>query len=213
MKLEHVVICTGGQLGKWAIPFIQEAQYIIGADRGALFLIENGFPPHLAIGDFDSVSQEMMLKIQAESHSFKGFDAINKDYTDTELAFHHALALKPILITILGGTGTRLDHTIGNIQLLSLSLNEQITARLIDEHNIIQLINKNTVITKLQFPYISLLPYSDIVKGITLEGFKYPLQNATIKKGQSIGVSNELIGKQGAITLTEGQLLVIHSID
>jgi len=213
MHSQISIICSGGQLGEWALPYIDQAHYLIGADRGAQFLIDNGFTPNIAIGDFDSVTKEQYEIIEQKSKEILSFDAIDKDYTDTELSFLHAIKRGSKEILLLGGLGTRFDHSLGNIQLLSLALKTGIKASLIDAHNRIRLMEDKLQVEREQFDYISLLPYSDVVTGITLDGFMYPLHNATIEKGQSIGVSNKLIESSGSIQIATGQLLVIQSND
>lgn len=209
----HVVICSGGQLGAWALPYIENGDYLMGADRGALFLLENGYIPHIAIGDFDSVNDEQLKHIQEKSKALLSFDAIDKDYSDTELTFLKALTLDCHEITLLGALGTRMDHSIANIHLLSLALSKGIPAKIVDEHNCIRLIDHSLSISDHSYPYISLLPYTEQVSGITLQGLKYPLHDATITKGQSIGVSNELSEDVAHISIKKGQLLVIQARD
>jgi thiamine pyrophosphokinase len=51
------------------------------------------------------------------------------------------------------------------------------------------------------------------VTGITLRGFQYPLTDATLTIGQSLGISNVLLEPEGTITIKEGLLLVIQSSD
>ena len=214
MNIRKILICSGGNLGAWAIPYLQQPyNYFIGADKGALFLVENNIHPDLAIGDFDSVTDEQMMRITENSKNLLDFDAIDKDYTDTELAIHEALKLQADEILIVGGLGTRFDHSIANIQLLTLALEKNCKATIIDEYNKIQLINKRTIVQPDNYPYISLLPFTDEVNGITLEGFQYSLNEASIKKGQAIGVSNIIVEEQATIAVREGVLLVIQSKD
>ena len=61
--------------------------------------------------------------------------------------------------------------------------------------------------------YISLIPYTEKVTGITLSGFKYPLENETLKIGISRGISNELLEEEGLIHIEEGILIVCVSCD
>lgn len=208
-----IIICSGGQLGQWALPYIHNEHYLIGADHGAQFLLEQGFTPNISIGDFDSVSSEQLSNIKLKSDKLLSFDAIDKDYTDTELSFLHALEQGGSEIILLGALGTRMDHSIANIQLLSLAHRQGVKASIIDEHNRIELMSDQLHVKRDHYHYISLLPYSDTVTGITLDGFKYPLHDATISKGQAIGVSNELIDETGTITISSGLLLVIQSND
>lgn len=104
----HVVICAGGMLDASLLSVCNEADVVIGADRGALALANHGICPDVAIGDFDSVTEDERNQIRSCSKHYQDFDAIDKDYTDTELAFHTAIAWEPAQITLLGATGTRL---------------------------------------------------------------------------------------------------------
>ncbi|WP_326998779.1 hypothetical protein [Cohnella kolymensis] len=46
-----------------------------------------------------------------------------------------------------------------------------------------------------------------------MEGFRYPLREATLKLGWSLGISNVLEAPVGSISVTSGMLLVIRSRD
>ncbi|GKU79253.1 thiamine diphosphokinase [Paenibacillus sp. L3-i20] len=210
---QRIVICTGGSLGNWALNYIQKEDILIGADSGARFLIEHGLNPEIAIGDFDSVSPQEMEQIRMRSHQTIECDPIDKNYTDTEMAFRLALDMKPSSILLLGALGSRFDHSLSNIHLLNLALECGIEAQIIDSNNCIRLITTTTIIERSHYAQVSLLPLSLEVVGITLTGFQYPLNDATIKVGQSIGISNVLKEDKGIIDLRQGHLLVIQSCD
>ena len=59
------------------------------------------------------------------------------------------------------------------------------------------------------FKYISLMPCSEIVRGVTTSGLKYPLENATLLQSSSYGISNEFYNNTAKITIKEGLLFVI----
>ena len=61
--------------------------------------------------------------------------------------------------------------------------------------------------------YISFLPLTQEVKGITLKGFKYPLTDRDIFIGTSLCISNELVEEEGRITLSDGVLITVESHD
>jgi thiamine pyrophosphokinase len=208
-----IVICTGGQLGDWALDFINTADLLIGADSGARFLISHGFRPDIAIGDFDSVSEEELLAIQANSAKTISCDPIDKNYTDTEMAVRLALDLKPRKLVLLGALGTRFDHSLANVHLLALAIEQNVIAAIIDDHNKISLTKDQMTIEAEGYPNVSLLPLSMRVEGITLTGFQYPLNEAVLTIGQSLGISNVLISDSGTIQLRAGLLLVIQSRD
>lgn len=215
MNNSRIVIFSGGTLGDWALAQIQPADVLVGADRGALFLVRHRLQPDIALGDFDSVSAQELAEIKRHSKLFESCDPIDKDYTDTELAFTWALQQAPAEIVLCGALGTRWDHSLANIHLLRRGLQAGIRCRLIDAHNQIRLMDHSMPLqlTAGAYPYVSLLPLSLEVTGITLQGFQYPLTNAKLTIGQSLGISNLLIEPTGTVSVNEGMLLVIQSSD
>lgn len=211
--IKRTLLFAGGNLGDWALEDIREDDFLIGVDRGALFLVRHKRKPHLAIGDFDSVNTEELAEIQQQSDQFLTCDPILKDFTDTEMAFNWALERQPDEIVLLGVLGTRFDHTLANVHLLLKGLRAGILCRIIDEKNEVMLIDRPISVSKGRYSHLSLLPLTEQVTGITLEGFQYPLDNATLRIGDSLGISNVLLGKQGTIQVESGQLLVIKSMD
>jgi thiamine pyrophosphokinase len=213
MSIGRIIIFSGGRLGDWALSFIQPADMLIGADSGALFLARHGITPHLAIGDFDSVTAEEMIKIRENSRKVESFEPVDKDYTDTELAFEKALSFGPQEIILTGALGTRFDHSLANIHLLVKALAKGISASILDEHNEIRIVSNRLTLTRGAFTHVSLLPLSTIVTGITLDGFQYPLTDAVLTMGQSLGISNVIIEEKAHIRLSSGLLLAIQSRD
>lgn len=209
----RIVIITGGSLGPEAAHIIHPGDTLFGADVGALRLIELGFEPDLAIGDFDSVSPQQLATIRRYSRSIEIVDPVDKDYTDTELAFHRALALEPDEIVLAGGLGTRFDHSLANVHLLAAAHRRGVRASVIDAHNEVLLTADRLVLRRPGRPTVSLLPLTPIVSGITLTGFRYPLRNARLEIGQSLGISNVLEADEGIVTVADGLLLVILSRD
>ncbi|MDI4645685.1 thiamine diphosphokinase [Cohnella hashimotonis] len=210
----RAVIYTGGSLGPWSLALAQPDDYLIGADKGAFYLIQNGITPHLALGDFDSVDADALATIRAEAEETAEYDAVDKDWSDTELALREALARGYRDIVIAGGLGSRFDHSLANVQLLAVAVEAGAAAVLVDDHNEIRLLTEGARLTADdRYPYVSLLPLTSEVTGVTLTGFAYPLQEATLRQGMSLGVSNLLLADAGFISLRSGSLLVIRSRD
>ncbi|OWA37360.1 thiamine diphosphokinase [Saccharibacillus sp. O16] len=213
MSNQRVVIVSGGDWTDDYLDYIQPGDRLIGADRGALMLIEHGLHPDIAVGDFDSVSSEDADRIRRLSGRIDSCDPVDKNYTDTDLAFELALNERPSEILILGATGGRMDHTLANVQLLIRALHHQIVCSIRDRHNYIQLTSSKLVVEDLGFTYVSLIPATMEVSGVTLTGFAYPLENATLRQGQSLAVSNQLAAPQGLVSIESGLLFVIQSRD
>lgn len=211
----RIVIVTGGSLGAWALAELAPEDVLVGADRGALFLLENGYTPDWALGDFDSIGEADKAWIRSASRGYEDCDPVWKDHTDTEMAFHWALAQSPSSMLLIGALGTRFDHTLANVHLLKYAADAGIPCSIIGEHNEISLVKGPSSITvaKGRFDYISLLPLDGEASGITLKGFLYPLDNASLRMGQSLGISNVLTEKNGSVEVKQGYLLVIQSCD
>ncbi|WP_134702386.1 thiamine diphosphokinase [Ammoniphilus sp. YIM 78166] len=212
-KGTRILIFTGGTLDSWATRHIRKGDVLVGVDRGALFLVEHGYKPDYALGDFDSVSEEEKNNIMKYAQTFSDCDPVMKDQTDTEMAFEWALEQHPGEVLLLGALGTRFDHSLANVHLLRRGLDKGISCRIIDPYNELRLTNQQLLVQKGAYHHVSLLPLSLKVTGITLDGFQYPLQDATLNLGDSLGISNVLLGESGKITISDGLLLVIQSKD
>ncbi|MBR1508278.1 MAG: thiamine diphosphokinase [Eubacterium sp.] len=118
-------------------------------------------------------------------------------------------------IIILGATGTRLDHTFANINLLKLFEENGINAFIRDEHNRIRVAGKNICLKKAESfgKYFSLLPFTDEVKGLSIKGAKYELDDYILTRGTARCVSNEYTEGDVFISFESGSLIVIESVD
>jgi thiamine pyrophosphokinase len=209
-----VLIVTGGTVSEGLLKKVYTGkEYVIGVDKGLEALDKAKISPNLVIGDFDSASYDTKKKYENSPNAV----ILNpmKDLTDTHAALYKAMELNPENITILGATGSRIDHLLGNISVLLLPLKEGIDCFLLDEHNRVRLIEKSCTIKKSEQygKYISLLPFGKRASGITLKGFLYGLDNACLSLGETIGISNELREEEGLITVEEGYLLVMETKD
>ncbi len=190
-------------------------QNIIAGDRGLEALYQLKIIPNHVVGDFDSVSPEILEFYKKQSQIiFHTFHA-EKDNTDTDIALQLAIRLKSSKITIMGALGKRMDHAIANIHILKDALEANIPCQMIDEHNRIYLINKEMTLEKEKVygKYVSLIPLTSTVEGLSLTGFKYPLKDYTLPIGTSLGISNEIIGDTAHIQMKNGILIVIESRD
>ncbi len=191
---------------------VNKVDYIICVDGGAKHLIRMNITPDVLIGDLDSISSEDKEKLTSSNVELIKFN-VDKDATDTELAMDFAISKGVSEIIFIGVTGTRLDHTLSNIYLLKKLLEKNIEGKIINEHNEIILINKKTTIRGKVGDLVSIIPITQRVNGVSLNGFKFHLYNATLGLGTSLGISNVLIDEIGTINIENGLLLVIKSRD
>jgi len=212
--MNRTLIITGGNIDEQflANEVKQNYETIIAVDRGLEAAQKLGIHINHIVGDFDSVNPDILTKYKENVIIHK----LNpeKDYTDTHMALKLAINLGSKDITIIGWSGTRIDHMLGNIHIMKEAIEKNVICRLINKTNEIQLINKKTILEKdNNFKYISLIPMTTEASGITLSGFKYSLQDATLKIGESIGISNEIIKEQAVIKIKKGILILIKSRD
>lgn len=227
-----VVIISGGHIeDDFALEWLQENKYelLIVADSGMEFLFRNQLVPDVIAGDFDSVGQEAYEHFVGEGMEDASCEGtwkkdkkpeilrLNpiKDDTDTEFVIREAIRRGATSITVLGGTGTRLDHVMGNVHLLGIGLGCNVEIELVDAHNRVRMISSELVLEReKQFgDFVSILPFAGDAKGVTLKGFKYPLDKAVVKSFSSLGISNEIVEDKAVVQVEEGVLLVIESRD
>lgn len=229
--MKHFIVVSGGSIDdEFACRVIEEQQkagfadisdgqqkgvVLIAADAGMEFFYRNGLKPDIIVGDFDSVGSEALAYFRSQPEiRIQELNPV-KDDTDTESALRLAISMGAEQITLLGGTGSRLDHVLGNIELLGIGLMEGVLITLLDANNRIRMIDRGiTLRRKEQFgTYVSLIPYSSQVEHLTLKGFKYPLSDYCLKGFCSLGVSNEIVEEEAVIEFDVGILLVIESRD
>lgn len=212
-KSSKIILFAGGNLGSWALEEIDEDAFLVGVDRGALFLIQNERRPHLSIGDFDSVTPDEREIICQNSEEMRSCDPVMKDLTDTEMGLLWALEQQPAEIVLVGALGSRFDHTLANVHLLSKGLKAGVPCRIVDEKNEIMLVTDRITLRKSRYSHVSLLSLTETVSGITLSGFQYPLDKATLRMGDTLGISNVLVSETGTVSIEAGCLIVIQSMD
>ena len=197
--------------------WLQKNKYdcLIAADAGMDFLYRNQLIPDVIAGDFDSVNIKSLDAFTAsENIEILRLNPV-KDDTDTEFVIREAIRRGATEITILGATGTRLDHVLANVNLLGIGLQEDVKIEIVDAHNRIRMIEDTLEISKdEQFgKYVSVLAVKGDASGVSLDGFKYPLAEANVPSFSSLGISNEIIDKKANIRVKKGYLLVIESRD
>lgn len=227
-RMKRFIVVSGGSIDDdFACRIIEEQQraevyedgeksvVMIAADKGMDFFYRNQKKPDFIIGDFDSVGSEALAYFRSRSDvRIQELNPI-KDDTDTESAIRYAVKQGAEQITLLGATGSRLDHVLGNIELLGIGLQAGVPIIIMDEKNRIRMVDRGITLKKSEQhgSYVSLLPYTERVEHLTLRGFKYPLTDATLTGFCSLGVSNEIVEEEAEITFDGGILLVIEARD
>ena len=223
--IDTVIISGGNIQNGFALDFLKkrikeggrESLTLAAADKGMEWFMGNReFSPDLAVGDFDSLSAEG----EAYMESLKDLKIIRlkpeKDDSDTQSAVNYMIAEGSRDILILGATGTRLDHVLANLGLLSLGKEQGVHIAIADQWNYITLVKSGTILRKAeQFgKYVSFFTVGGDVTGLSLKGFKYPLDHYRLTVADSgLTVSNEIQEETAKVTYESGQLMMIMSRD
>lgn len=181
----ETLIISGGDINlEFLKDYLKEHknQIIIAVDKGLEALYNLNIIPNHVVGDLDSVSNDILDHYKGNYNITFHQYVPEKDYTDTDIALNLALSLKASSITIIGALGKRMDHALANIHILKYALEANIPCQILDGNNKIYLIDSFLKLekSKLYGEYISLIPLTSLVSGLTLTGFKYPVNNFTL---------------------------------
>jgi len=192
-------------------PWLNDATLIIAADGGTRNALSIGVLPQIVIGDLDSLSQPDRLQLEQAQAQFLVYST-RKDYTDLELAIRHALERGATEIVIASALGGRWDQSLANILLLTLPELKNVRARIIDHHESISVIRDRAEIAGQVGDTLSLIALRGDARGVSIEGCEYPLNDAVLPFGATLGISNVLIEPVATITVKDGIVLAIHTI-
>ena len=183
----------------------REGDLLIAADAGFHHLKKLGISPDILLGDFDTIGEipkhENTLVFPAE-----------KDYTDTELAIMEGIRRGFGSFMIFGALGgKRLEHTIANIALASGYAERGYEVTLSDGNYYVASLHDSCLeFDEKQKGFVSVFPYLNAAKGVSIRGLKYPLENATLdSSNHTLCVSNEFIGKRAEISVSDGTVIII----
>ncbi len=214
MTLMKTLIIASGLIQEKHIlsELVQACQMVICADGGARYMRDAGILPDVIIGDFDSITADDCRFFEKKQVRMIRHPA-DKDATDTELAADWAVENGADDITFTGASGVRLDHTLANIFLLKKLAARNVPARIMDDHNEIHVVQTRIELTGKPGDTLSVIPASESVKGIRLDGLAYPLHDAEIAMGSSLGISNRFTGHTAAVSIKSGLIVVTKSRD
>ena len=189
----------------------ENINFIICADGGTNYCLNADLTPNIIIGDLDSISEDSLKIIKDKKIPIIKFP-VKKDNTDTELAIDYLIKKGFDDITIIGGIGSRMDHTLANIFLLKKLKDRGVQGKILDGNNIIYLVDNELTIKNTHRFYVSIIPITDYAI-VTLDGFKYNLSEMKIGFSSTLGISNEIKEDIGYVKIHKGRCLVFLSMD
>ncbi len=174
-------------------------QVFIGCDYGAFICAQANIQMKLAVGDFDSVTQEQFELIKKHAQDVHVLNK-EKDISDTEYALSLTEASDDV--TIIGGIGGRLDHEFANM----LCLIKYPHAKLVNDTNTMFVISHKIHIPK-QEGYLSLFPLQQTL--VSIQGVKYPLNKHTLNAYDTLCLSNEITDDEAVIEVNHPCIIIL----
>jgi thiamine pyrophosphokinase len=187
-----------------------QADLIIAADGGTRHALSVGVLPHVVIGDLDSLDAADRAQLDRSGVQLIVYPT-RKDHTDLELALHYAIDQHATEIVIFSALGGRWDQSLANLMLLTLPELANLPTRIIDHQLSIQVIRDRAEISGEVGDTLSLIALKGDAHGVTIEGCEYPLKEATLPFGATLGISNVLAQNTAKITVKQGQILALHT--
>ncbi|MBR6708765.1 MAG: thiamine diphosphokinase [Clostridia bacterium] len=210
-------IYTGGSICADRITEHPEAgDLVIAADSGYRNARLLGEQVSLLLGDMDSLGGDAAAAV--DEVQVAGGEVLRvpaeKDETDTQLAVREAVMRGADELVIIGGMSGRVDHTLSNLAILEAMCERRIPTCLLDGRNRARCIkNDSLLLANVGFRYLSLIAVDEVCRGVSVEGCRYPLKNATLHRRNQYAVSNEMTGVAALVSVKRGRLLVIESSD
>lgn len=180
--------------------------FILAADGGVNLARRMGVTPSAVIADCDSAEEPTDLPLIRLP--------IRKDVTDTAAAVEYARERGYTEFLILGGTGGRLDHQHANLLLLVSLAQAGCHATLADAKNRVTATACSHVkVEHLTGWSLSLFAFEDTVRGLSIRGASYPLENYDLSPSDPLCISNYTVGEECTITFESGTLLIFRAKD
>lgn len=190
----------------------EEDDICIAADSGYKNAKLLGIEPSIIVGDFDSIDKSDKDEIKAGTQIYEV--PIEKDFTDTQLAVKVALEQGARGIIIIGGLSGRLDHTLSNLAILENLYDSNIRGTIADGKNRVRYIRSSSeLVARSHYKYLSIIAKDEKVKGVSIEGCKYPLKNATLSCKNQYAVSNEIEKNCALVSVKKGGIFIVESAE
>lgn len=203
--MRRCVIVGGADINNYA--FIRENlnrdDFVIYCDSGLKHMAGLQARPGLIVGDFDS-HENPHLDVETIVLPCE------KDDTDTVFAVKEAVKRSFENFLLIGVVGARLDHSLANVSILLYLDSLGKKGSIIDDYSEMEIVSDKPVCIGNEYAFFSLMNITGMAKGITVRGAKYPLENAEITCEYQYGISNEVLGGEGAVvSVASGKLLLI----
>lgn len=216
LKGEYAAIVGGGDVSPRLAYYLKKASLVVAADSGAEFLFAQGIRVDVLVGDFDSCDPVALKGVTGAGCRVIELP-VRKDVTDTEAALDFVLREGYPSVLMAGSMGgKRVDHEIANFFLVERFARRGLDVVLISPRSVLCHVSGpgymgigERTLTGKAGDWVSLFPVTEKVRGVTIDGLEYPLHDAVLERGATLGVSNRMTGEEARVAVRDGFLMVV----
>ena len=154
---------------------LKQAKHIVCCDGAAEKLLRFGLEPDAIVGDLDSLA----VKLQ-EKYAGKIIHIAEQESNDLSKAFRYCRSQNYENVVILGATGKREDHTLGNLSLLAMYAKELPDIKIITDHGEFFVIFEGGTFEATPGEQISIISLDSHLTITNSENLKYPIKDLTL---------------------------------
>jgi thiamine pyrophosphokinase len=189
------------------------AEVVVAADGGARYALDAGIVPDLVVGDMDSLGEDLAREVERRGASLE-HHRVRKDKMDGHLAVLAARERGATAADLLCAVGGRFGALFAVPHILLAAERIDLRSTVMADWGRMFVIEADTrTVEGVPQDSVSIFPLAGPATGVTLEGFVYPLEDARLEPGDTLGFHNELIGREARISVRDGALLVVHETD
>ncbi|MBI4393423.1 MAG: thiamine diphosphokinase [Euryarchaeota archaeon] len=207
----RILVVLGGESPRRAdLRRAAASAFVIAADSGAEHLERVGLTPDLVVGDLDSIRRETIARLRSKGVPCVRFPR-RKGATDGDLAIAEALRRGPRELVVAAAWGDRPDHSLANVALLERASRRGLAVRGIEARARFHLLSpRRTVrIGEPRGTLVSVVPLSSRLMGLTLSGFEWDLRRASVRRGETLTMSNIVRSRRATASLERGSALLV----
>jgi len=189
------------------------ADLVVAADGGARYALDAGMVPDLVVGDMDSLGEAGVREVEGRGALLERHP-IRKDKMDGHLAIIAAGERGATDVDLLCATGGSVSSFFAVPHILLAAERMGLRATMVagwGQAFVLEACSRK--VSGDPRDSVSVFPLTGPAAGVSLEGFSYPLEDARLEIGDTLGFHNELVDRVGRVSVEEGALLVIHETE
>ncbi|MDR3235946.1 MAG: thiamine diphosphokinase [Prevotellaceae bacterium] len=200
-----VVIVADGSFPHHAEPLkeLREAGTVICCDGAVHRVVKRGFEPHFIVGDMDSIAPD-----HAAAFADRLYRSDDQESNDLTKAVNFCLQHGADEATIIGATGKRDDHSLGNISLLAAYAEKLRRVEMLTDYGRFTPLLSSATLKSYAGQQVSIFCLTTGTR-IVSEGLKYPLQGVVFDSWWK-GTLNQASGDTFSLLFDKGKVILFR---